>query len=933
MIEARSPPGLTMATLKPGAGWIPTGVASGPGRIVAVTAGGAIKVSRGDGLFVVSPPGTNIKPRGMFKHGPTYALLGRIGEKGTPFVVGEFWQSKATDDGGLFLAVNAPEGSKADGEYLAAIRSEKRSSREISPLGPRKQLPALTAPGKVPDKCRVLWYYIDGARPDVIRRMVAEGALPNIRRIFYEGGVEFPYTLGQFPSETISTNATLRTGVGSATHGVKGPIGFNRRRCTFANRLSRFGPGDTADFIRPHSIASHIAAWFGARPKGGPRAVYDYLPWGRYQASAVPVHPHAPDMFWAHFAVNRTRLLRLDLAWLNMDEISAMWGSEEGLTSNAELVEVWASDTDSVSHISPRGQFGRTRAILAKADFLLGLLIARLEERGEFERTYIFLFSDHGHLGGDAAVLRRYDPGNELFFAPPESGGLGLNVRKLRYVRQRKGEGAGRFVVIPTPCEGFCEFFLPRDSFMTGSPGERNDLGTLLNYETPAGRINLIRKLLEARPSRGFSGKLLTPPYPVDIVIVPTESNTAFLATRDRGWAVVERKKTSEDILYRYETIVPPSTGDEAKIKIIRTPAAKDPLGYIDTGAERLMGGWHSSRCWLYATAHLDRPDAVPAIGEYVSLAERIKRRGIDYMPDLVAVASRGWFFSEEAYEGTMHGHPYPECMLCTLYIAGPGIPRGAVVGQPVRLYDVLPTTLELLGTNYERGTLEAKSVFGLNAPAFLVDAKYDARPISATLPFERPRVWESSTTFLRDPDNPWDLHNIFTNVVSFMGNSLVRLADEAKAPDGSLKNVPAQRGANRLFWSTDPPQSSTDRHGRAFVRALRLDKWSIGDTVGGEIFTLGHLMRLGRLIDWMQVLAADVDGSLGKPLGLPSGFATPLTNPVIDGAQEMVWLSMNKVVRFVYRVVDEVVIVGVESIAETVINIGGPKEDRREKE
>jgi len=828
--------------------------------------------------------------------------------------------------------VNAPRKATLDGEYLAAIRSAEYSHWETSPPAHRKRLPALPAPQKIPEKQRVLWYYIDGARPDVVRRMVAEGALPNIRRVFYEGGVEFPYALGQFPSETISTNATLRTGVGSATHGVKGPIGFNRRRRSFVSRLGRFGPGDTADFIRPHYIASRMAALVGARPRGGPRGVYDYLPWGRYKASAVPVHPDGPDMFWAHYAVNRTRLLRMDLAWLNMDEIAAAWASRDGLPSNARLVEVWASETDSVSHISPRGQFGRTRAILAKADFLLGTLIARLQERGELERTYIVLFSDHGHLGGDSAVLRRYDPGNELFFAPARSGGLGMNVRKLRYARQRRGEGARRFVYIPTPCEGFCEFFLPRGDFLKGSVAERNDLGTLLDYRTPSGKANLVRGLLEARPSRPFENRFPGSPYPVDIVIAPTGTNGAFLATRRRGWAIIERKQTSDGIFYRYETIAPPSPDEEGKIEIVRARAARDPLEYIGTDAEKLMGAWHTGRRWLHATALLSRPDAVPAMCEYVSLSERIKRRGLNLMPDLVAVASRGWFFSEEPYEGTMHGHPYAECMRCTLYIAGPGIPRGAVVGQPVRLYDALPTTLELLGAEYAPETMEAKSVFGLSAPDFPVDAAYDARAVSAALPFESPRVWESTRTFLHAPDNPWDLHNLFSNVVSFMGNSLVRLADEAKPTGGSIRDVPVQRGANRLFWSADPPKSATARHGRNFVRALRLDAWSVGDTVGGEAFTLGHLMRFGRLIDSTQALAADVDAAVGKPLGLPSVFGAPLTNPVIDGAQEVVWLTVNKVVHLGFRVVDEGVITGIESIAESIINLGGPSKERIRK-
>jgi len=934
VISTGDGPGLTMVDVKPWSDWIPTGVMSAIETLTTVTAGGSVEIAEGEKLYIVSPPGLAGNGAGEFPNAPAYALLGRIGEEGKPFVVGEFRRCKAGDTGELFLKINAPLKSEPTGEYLAAIHTMAAKSQSLIKYAPtsRQRLETLPSPGKQPENNRVLWYYIDGARPDVMRRMVAEGALPNIRRIFFEGGVEFPYAFTQFPSETISSNATLRTGVGSATHGVKAPIAFNRRSRRFIDRLSHFGPVDTANFIRAHSLFAHIGVALGAQPKGGPLGIYDYLSWGRYLTGAIPVHPEGPDLFWAHFAVNRAELLQIELARLRIDEITAAWGLEDGIPSKARLVEVWVPETDSVSHVSPRGQFGRTRAILAKADFLLGALVARLAEQGELEQTTIFLFSDHGHTGGDAVILKRYDIANELFFRPVDSGGLGMNIAQHQYIRQRKGKHSKCFVYMPVSSEGFCNIFMARGSYFASSLADRNNLSTLMNYETPAGKVNMVSRLLNARAS-GAPAQKADGDYPVDMVIIPTGVSSGYLATRNRGWAVIERKETPEGIYYRYETIAPPVAGETGEVGITRKRNAKDPLGYIGTPAEKLMGEWRRSRAWLHATANLDRPDAVPAMGEYVSLIKRIRGRGADYMPDMVAVAAGGWFFGYNDISGTTHGHPNADCMVSAFYMAGPSIPRGAIIEQAIRLYDILPTTLEILGVEYDEKALEAKSVFGLDAPPLAFSPSNDSRPSPARLEFERKPAWPGTYVFLRDPENPWDLHNVLANVLSVTGNSVVRLTDEA-GPAKSVKKNTAQHKARQLLWTSRPPASNTHRHGRSFVRALRMDKWSVGDTVltaMGRFITTGNLMRVGRVVDWTQDVFTETDKSLAKPFGLPSVIGTPLTNPIIDGTQEVVWWAVNMVGRVLYRFADEVVITGIEKIGEALVNAGGPREDKKE--
>jgi len=89
----------------------------------------------------------------------------------------------------------------------------------------------------------------------------------------------------------------------------------------------------------------------------------------------------------------------------------------------------------------------------------------------------------------------------------------------------------------------------------------------------------------------------------------------------------------------------------------------------------------------------------------------------------------------------------------------------------------------------------------------------------------------------------------------------------------------------------------------------------------GGGI-TMGNIMRVGRVIDWFQDRAADADKGLSAPLRAKTVLGAPIVNPVVDGAQEVVWGALNIAVHYALRFVDEGVIDTIENATEAGANL-----------
>lgn len=106
--------------------WFDTGIVINPNANLTITAGGEIDLRAGDSprQFLTGPTGSRNFGRNNNKFLPG-ALIGRIGENGAAFLIGERYEEKIAREGKLYLRINCgPWGdNQANGSYKVKIRA------------------------------------------------------------------------------------------------------------------------------------------------------------------------------------------------------------------------------------------------------------------------------------------------------------------------------------------------------------------------------------------------------------------------------------------------------------------------------------------------------------------------------------------------------------------------------------------------------------------------------------------------------------------------------------------------------------------------------------------------------------------------------------------------------------------------------------------
>ncbi|RMG33052.1 MAG: hypothetical protein D6725_16510, partial [Planctomycetota bacterium] len=277
--------------------WSDTGIDVRAGQWLRIRASGSVVVRYrlASGLrrraLTVGPQGTYLVdddvmrwpfplPAGLHGPAPCFALMARIGD-GNPLLIGERRTLRAPRSGRLYLGINDPLPDENSGHWHVSIETVARPEplafewrrhaapvewivqRELQRHGRARPvgLFAASAPavaGAEPDGAdparipagpladRVVVFYLDGLRPDVVREMALAGHLPTIRKHFVEGGTWLANTFTAFPSDTITSNGTMWTGCFSDRHGLKGQVEFDRHRRSATSFLDRLGPARSA---------------------------------------------------------------------------------------------------------------------------------------------------------------------------------------------------------------------------------------------------------------------------------------------------------------------------------------------------------------------------------------------------------------------------------------------------------------------------------------------------------------------------------------------------------------------------------------------------------------------------------------------------------------------------------------------------------------
>ena len=185
-----------------------------------------------------------------------------------------------------------------------------------------------------------------------------------------------------------------------------------------------------------------------------------------------------PPVPWSRSLTKYVPYFQYQDSWRYMDEANTDYAKNFLFERQSPVTIVWLPETDSVSHHDySRGQFGTTRRIIARADALIGQMVAELEARHRLERTYFILCSDHGHHGGRTANLSHFDLADEFFYKPrlltPDGtwvgGGLGLSVRQHRFWNRHPEDRPVDFVFIDADQDGAARVFLPNREYKSGT--------------------------------------------------------------------------------------------------------------------------------------------------------------------------------------------------------------------------------------------------------------------------------------------------------------------------------------------------------------------------------------------------------------------------------------------------------------------------------
>jgi arylsulfatase A-like enzyme len=947
--------------------WVDTGIDIVAGQPLTIVGKGRVIIGKlenvtGDTEREVGPQGTFFYddrysqvrfplPAAGNGPAPCFCLIGRIGHGPVLYVGAErSWIAEQT--GRLWLGINDFNVTGNIGDFYAEISKPP----DVQPVSFRQDVPLSADAGQPLPDCSVVVFYIDGLRPDVVEEMAAMGHIPNLRKIFVDGGTYLSNAFTAFPSDTITSNGTMWTGCFSDRHGLKGQVRFSRTRLKSDSFLETLGPSRSQRHLGPKGLDKFVhdtqAAsiglvrgvdaeneWRRSQTSSTP-AIYDFMrERGQDWATGIlPIMTDMPPTLWTRSMARVLPYFQAQQAWRYIDDANVDFAMRHLIRQQQPVTIIWMPETDSVSHKECRGQFGSTRRTIARADRLVGQVVSELAAQNRLESTYLMLISDHGHLGGQRSHLARFDLADEFFFAPRQmtreghwtGGGLGLSVRQHRTANWHTGDKAGQFVFIDGDSDGAARIFLPRGHYRSGAWIGANSAAELLAYRVAPHLepINLPATLAnaKARHDNGNCGS------PIDLVLMKLDDDAILITTCDRGQAVIRRRPTDQGRWeYRYIPVDEVSvTGDGGVMcRELESPRI-DPLGLVKRLRPAYFKQFHDESTWLWVTATSEYPDAVVTLTRHMLWQENLKHQEREYAPDLVVTARQGWLFAVQNTPGTTHGYPLAESVRATWYISGPNIRRGARVDAPCRLVDLTPTILDLTSTAYEPIELDGQALRNIFETGDEQQASYDEAKEPAA---ERPVFWRDVDLgawralkydpapeydhlpwSINHPGNGWDIHNITYNAISIGDWSVFQLMDNVLSP--------VTPGRTRI----DPTIDAIDRraeHARKpwvadGVHALNVPEVSLSDYSPASV---GNMKRVDQTVDWLQERGTKLDNKIANRVHRQTVLGSQATNTVIDSVQGGFWEAYRWLSRIGVQIVDEMLLGNIENGVDGSIN------------
>jgi arylsulfatase A-like enzyme len=521
--------------------------------------------------------------------------------------------------------------------------------------------------------------FFDGLSRGQFDRLLADGALPNLKREIVDRGLSFDTAVASIPSETYPNLGAMLTGLYPGHHGIPANIWLDRRLRLAETHTNIFRIHSAADFLAPDA-----------------RTLYERLP----ADSVVVTSPMGKGAaVWAKntFSIVAS-YLKWDWEFLDRKTLDDAGDAYAGALEAGRLPSIVLAHLlgpDEVAHADGPAS-AAFRSVMENIDASFARLVRRLKRWRVQDRVLFVLVADHGNETYDTTADAEELVHRALASHPTEADCAGENcVLVPAEGKRKKSYDVGDAQIAVGAYRGV----------MIWLPASR------LPENVPSAFSARTRK--KPRPRRGAppTPRFTMPAASAFAAALARAPEVALVATRgaEAGHVLVYGPKGRSEIVRAEADGGPPRYG-------YRVLAGEDPFGYaaVPALARFLTGEGFLADEWLLATAPATYPDLVVQLPEFFDSPRA---------PDVYLSPRDGVGFRSGKAAG--HGGLARLEMVVPLVFAGPGVAPGR--RPAARTVDLAPTLLGWFGIPFDPDEMDGN------------DLRIAAGPLPAPLPLPPP--------------------------------------------------------------------------------------------------------------------------------------------------------------------------------------------------
>jgi arylsulfatase A-like enzyme len=499
--------------------------------------------------------------------------------------------------------------------------------------------------------------FFDGLSKEAFDHLLAEGALPNLKKEVVDRGLVVDNAVASVPSETYPNLAAMLTGLLPGHHGIPANVWLDRRLRVREAHTNIFRIYAASDFLSTRA-----------------RTLYERLPADTVAVTApiargATVHVKNTITVMAAYA-------RYDWPFLDRKTLDDAGDAYAGAADEGRLPPlVWNHllGPDEVAHAEGPGSPG-FHATLASLDKAFGRLVKRLRKLKVEDRVLFVVVGDHGnrsyHTFVDASELV-----NRVLRANPTEADC----------------SKGDCVLVPAPRKD--KKYDVADA-MIAVGAYRGAMIWLPSERPPEEVPGAFRTRKQKRPKAPPAPRLRMPPVSAFAATLARAPEVRLVVTRGpaAGRVVVYGPAGRSEIARE-------DGGGTAPLYRYTVLEGEDPLGYTwDPAVRGLVGSAREADEWLDATAAGPYPDLVVQLPEFFDSTRA---------PDVYISPADGYGFTSGKAAG--HGSLSRSEMVVPLLFAGPGVAPGH--RHAARTVDLAPTLLGYLGVPFAADEMDGEDL------------------------------------------------------------------------------------------------------------------------------------------------------------------------------------------------------------------------------